>query len=489
MRDQIFCTTLWALSVVIASGQTAVDLRTQSKDVDFSGAASTKPMQTGAAIPATCAPGQMFFLTTAPAGSNVYGCEATNVWALESGGGAGAINQLTDAVCARTSGTVATCSFPVGGTNFGSSNYSTATSTSWTVTISTGASTATTFYQYWNPVSPGTVSIDTAGSSFSGIMCNGGCTLVNTSVSGYPDDVKPIGRLTAGVRANTWDAFASCLPTNTAGCIDDRALLGLSVVKAGTNLTSTVTSNGVKTVNVDSTSALAWTGSADFSGANPTRPAQSGASNPPTCTAGKDIFINTSSTPQLELCTAANTWTAVGGAGSSSGVFTIYNAPLVVCQSGAAIAQFGWGNSGTIAAQCNAVGALGSTALAGLLSSAASGDLLFNSFVVPSNLVALDVIINGFPGTTTSNSLTWTARVGCIGGNGAAFNGGSQNPGAAASISSTASNTTAQFVISGVSTSGCSANDQMYLVLARSGTYTGGYYISSVEVRAARMLP
>ena len=94
MRDQIYCTALWAwaLSVVIASGQTAVDLRTQSKDVDFSGAASTKPIQTGAAIPATCVPGQMFFLTTAPVGSNVYGCEATNVWALESG------------VCARVAG-------------------------------------------------------------------------------------------------------------------------------------------------------------------------------------------------------------------------------------------------------------------------------------------------------------------------------------------------------------------------------------------------
>jgi len=490
MPDQLCRTILWALSLPIMLGQTAVDLRTQSKNVDFSAAPSTKPMQTGTTIPATCATGQMFFLTTAPAGSNVYGCESTNVWTLESGGGgsgsgATAANQLTDGVCVRTSNTVATCSFPIGGTDFGSNNYSIALSNSWTVTISS-ASGLTTFYQYWNPASPGAVSIDTTAASFSGIACNSGCILANANSSGYPADVKPISRLTAGVTANQWDSFTSCVPANAQGCIDDRALLSLSVVEAGANLTSAVASHGIKTVNVDSTSALSWTGSADFSGASVTRPAQSGTSNPSTCTPGKDMFINTSSTPQLELCSAANTWSAVG---ASSGIFTVHNAPLVVCQGGSAITNAAWGNSGTIAAQCNTIGALGSTAEAGFLRSGASADVLSDSIVVPSNLTRLDVIINGYSGSTTSNSLTWTAQAGCIAGNGAAFNGGSQNSGTAASIASTAANTTAQFVMSGVSTAGCNANDQMFLVVARSGTYANFFYIISVEVRVTRTLP
>jgi hypothetical protein len=298
--------------------------------------------------------------------------------------------------------------------------------------------------------------------------------------------VKPISRLTAGVTANQWDSFTTCVPANAQGCIDDRALLSLSVVEAGTNLTSAVASHGIKTINVDSTSALSWTGSADFSGASVTRPAQSGASNPSTCTAGKDMFINTSSTPQLELCSAANTWSAVG---ASSGIFTVYNAPLVVCQGGSAVTNAGWGNSGTIAAQCNTIGAMGSTADAGYLRSGASADVLSDSIVVPTNLTRLDVIINGFSGSTTSNSLTWTAQTGCIAGNGAVFNGGSQNSGTAASILSTTANTTAQFVMSGVSTAGCNANDQMFLVLSRSGAYANFYYITSVEVRATRTLP
>src|SRR5579863_1641456 len=67
-------------------GQTQVDLRTQSKSVDFSAASSTKPFQTGAALPATCSIGQMFFLTTAPSGLNSFGCSAANSWTQQDAG-------------------------------------------------------------------------------------------------------------------------------------------------------------------------------------------------------------------------------------------------------------------------------------------------------------------------------------------------------------------------------------------------------------------
>jgi hypothetical protein len=71
------------------SGQTAVDLRTQSKSVDFAAAPSTRPMQTGTVLPALCAQGNMFFNSGAPAGQNLYGCTAPNIWTLEAGGGSG----------------------------------------------------------------------------------------------------------------------------------------------------------------------------------------------------------------------------------------------------------------------------------------------------------------------------------------------------------------------------------------------------------------
>lgn len=68
-------------------GQTQVDLRTQSKSVDFSGANTTKPVKTGTILPAVCGVGEMYFKTDAPAGANLYACTSLNTWALETSGG------------------------------------------------------------------------------------------------------------------------------------------------------------------------------------------------------------------------------------------------------------------------------------------------------------------------------------------------------------------------------------------------------------------
>ncbi len=64
----------------LAGAQTQVGLRNQAKNADLSAVGPTKPMQTGAALTPTCGTGEMFFLTTAAAGSNLYTCAAPNVW-------------------------------------------------------------------------------------------------------------------------------------------------------------------------------------------------------------------------------------------------------------------------------------------------------------------------------------------------------------------------------------------------------------------------
>ncbi len=81
MKPALLC----ALLVFSSAAQTLVDLRTQSKSVDFSSAASTKPFQSGTVLPANCTTGQMFFNTSAAPGANVFGCSATNTWILQSG--------------------------------------------------------------------------------------------------------------------------------------------------------------------------------------------------------------------------------------------------------------------------------------------------------------------------------------------------------------------------------------------------------------------
>jgi hypothetical protein len=68
------------LTPILAQAQTALDLRTQVKNVDFTNAASTKPNRGGATLPVLCGVGETFFLTSAQAGENLYGCVATNTW-------------------------------------------------------------------------------------------------------------------------------------------------------------------------------------------------------------------------------------------------------------------------------------------------------------------------------------------------------------------------------------------------------------------------
>lgn len=83
IKSRVLKGLLPLLFLAAGEGQTLVDLRTQAKSVDFSAANSTKPMQTGTSLPASCAVGQLFFLTTAAAGSNVYACNPANSWTVQ----------------------------------------------------------------------------------------------------------------------------------------------------------------------------------------------------------------------------------------------------------------------------------------------------------------------------------------------------------------------------------------------------------------------
>jgi hypothetical protein len=92
---------MMVLTTALAWSQTQVDLKTQAKSVDFSAAQGTKPVQTGAVLPATCTVGQMFFSTSASGGSNLYGCIANNTWLAETGAAALTIQNQGTTVGAR----------------------------------------------------------------------------------------------------------------------------------------------------------------------------------------------------------------------------------------------------------------------------------------------------------------------------------------------------------------------------------------------------
>jgi hypothetical protein len=83
LRQGSVAVALFAAAIIAATAQTRVDLRTQSRNVDFSAASSTKPSKTGTTLPTTCSVGETFLKTDAAAGRNLYVCTQANTWTVQ----------------------------------------------------------------------------------------------------------------------------------------------------------------------------------------------------------------------------------------------------------------------------------------------------------------------------------------------------------------------------------------------------------------------
>ncbi len=77
------------IAAALCAGQTKVNLGNQGTNPDFSALPHTRPATVGTTLPATCRVGELFFLSTATAGQNLYSCVAANVWLVSSGSGGG----------------------------------------------------------------------------------------------------------------------------------------------------------------------------------------------------------------------------------------------------------------------------------------------------------------------------------------------------------------------------------------------------------------
>jgi hypothetical protein len=278
----LLCAALAAPGALLA--QTQVDLRTQSKSVDFSNAASTRPMSAGNSLPATCAASQMFFLLTAPPGANVYACVATNQWAAQGGGtlggdlsgstGAATVTGLQGrpvSSAAPSSGQTlvwdeATQSWqPQGALLAGAvvsgqlGDFAVTISNATTLTAGQNCSAATpcnfrfgtTTYSIAAPAvvvlgdSDGTVylyltsdGVLAAGSTMS-IACTAVCAVRN-GVSAFPPGSIPLATVTA--TAGAW---------NGNGITDYRGFLSAASIAAGSGISSTV-AGPTTTLSIDS---------------------------------------------------------------------------------------------------------------------------------------------------------------------------------------------------------------------------------------------
>jgi hypothetical protein len=273
--------------------QTQINLRTQSRDVDFSQAGLTRSFQTGTVLPPVCSPGDLFFNSAGPAGQNVYGCTATNTWALEGGGGGGGATlatQLGDFALSGGAGPTLTiggnCS-PITPCNYTDNNVPALSLTApCTATISgtTGSGTA---YIYVSPGGQLTIGHNSAAT----LTADGTCSIA-VGITGFPDGSEPIAAPT--FTSNLWAAVTSAF--------DRRGFLGANVIAAGTGIATAVNGvTGVKTVSTDPSIIPEYTtGSGAPSGS---------------CVRGGDFYTDTLNN-NLWWCSAANVWTQANGGGA-----------------------------------------------------------------------------------------------------------------------------------------------------------------------------
>jgi len=270
LRLLVGLTTVAALVTPVDS-QTLVDLQHQARGIDFSGAAYTKPVRVGGALPSTCMAGEGYLLNSAPGGSNLYFCLAPNAWVLQGSSsgsgssGAGSLNSLATTV----SGPVLTigsgcsnstpCNVRVGSTVYAITSAATAN-------LQGGTGTA---YVYMT--STGTL---TVGHNLT-LACTSVCSAVS-GVTGFPTDSFPIAIWAAS--SGTWGAGT-----------DVRAPYGRDLVTASSGLIGTL-AQGILTISADPS----------LVSLRVAVPASSSA----TCTSGTWA----SDGNYYYLCIAANTW-------------------------------------------------------------------------------------------------------------------------------------------------------------------------------------
>ncbi len=232
------------LAAAIAVSGQGIDLRTQARNVDFSGASLTKPTRTGNTLPSACQVGELFFKLNAAAGQNLYACTSLNVWTVivGSGGGGGGgsapttAGALLDLVVTRNSGTQlsvgANCT-ALTPCNVRFGNRVDRFTLGASATLSGSASGLAFFYV-------SNQGVLTVGYNAIAVACDATCTAVS-GITAFPNDSIPLAMWSAN--AGLWDA---------EGGLDFRGFLSTKPIATSTGLMSTDVA-GLTTVSIDTT--------------------------------------------------------------------------------------------------------------------------------------------------------------------------------------------------------------------------------------------
>ncbi len=321
MKPTFFACLAALAAAFSAAAQTRIDLQSQGRNIDFSDAASTRPFRTGTALPASCAVGETYFKTDAPAGENLYACTAADVWTLQSGANpvpatAGQANRVLSndgsvpqwralggdlsgapeaAVVGGLQGRGVSAAEPTDGEvlrwNSGLGLWQ-----PFPVAGTAGANYSQTF-------------TDQTSVSIAGTAHGFGTARLIVACYDASTPAAVIAPSSVTVHPTTYDVTVAFGSSVSGTCV---------VNGSGASNTASLTSSNTFAPGVTQT----FQGALIATSAERTAPVKSGSSLPGTCAAG-DQFFKTDATPgqNLYFCTAANTWTQMAGTQLLTSVF------------------------------------------------------------------------------------------------------------------------------------------------------------------------
>ncbi len=259
--------------------------------MDFTGFPSTKPMRTGTSLPGSCATGEMYFKTDAPAGQGLYACVAGSWSVVGSGGVEVEFHTILDLKASIT----ATALSVAAGRCWGAQKPAVA------ATI-TGGSGNGGFVVYCTDTQ--TIVVEHSTSAGLTLSCTN-CLPLQTTTPDIPEGMYAIAAGT--ISSGQWSAVTDLRDFSMR--IRHANGNGMSVACTGGTCVHQVDSAVVQT-KTDPYTPLAQF---DAAAATLTRPVRTGTALPGTCTLGEQFFkTNATAGQNLYGCTASNVWNVLG---------------------------------------------------------------------------------------------------------------------------------------------------------------------------------
>jgi hypothetical protein len=308
LADAALCCGVLLATLGESHAQTLINLGTQSRNIDFTGVQTTRPIKAGSSLPTTCSTGEFFFNTSASAGQNLYSC-LSNSWS-----NVGATSALQDpgsnGIVKRTAPNTTVAVPAPTGAIVGTTDTQTLTNKSIDASeINSGTISATRM-----PAMTGDVT-STAGSAATVLSS------VNSTPGSFGDATHAIQLTVDGKGRVTGVSQVAIAASGT----------GLTTVNPtpGNFGSSTqipvITVNGYGQITAVSTVAAAGGGGSGTGTATGTL-----AAIPGTCSVGSLYVANDQpASQQLYACSSANTWTQYMSLGGS-GALAITNGALDV---------------------------------------------------------------------------------------------------------------------------------------------------------------